>query len=230
MVELIDRVTTNVESALLEIAEAASSAGRKPEDVTIMAVTKTHSADFITTAVACGIRHIGENRVSEGGRKIRQLGREFAVFHAIGVLHRKEVRQAVRDFHCLDAIHKIEIIEEIARRNANPGILLEVNTSGEPAKMGFQPDVDLLETVLGRALEHKLSVRGFLTVGPLCGVPLLQRRAFSDLRDIRDSLETRLKISLPELSMGMSDDFSLAVLEGSTMVRLGRRLFGSRES
>ncbi|MCK5785233.1 MAG: YggS family pyridoxal phosphate-dependent enzyme [Candidatus Sabulitectum sp.] len=229
MLELLDRVRANVESALFEIAEAAGISGRKPEEITIMAVTKTHPAEFITKAVECGIKHIGENRVSEGGRKIRQLGKEYAVFHAIGVLHRKEVRQAVRDFHCLDAIHKIEIIEELARRNADPLLLLEVNTSGEPAKMGFKPDVDLLESALGRALELKLPVKGFLTVGPLCGIPLLQRKAFSELRDIRDSLETRLKVSLPELSMGMSDDFTLAVLEGSTMVRLGRRLFGSRE-
>ncbi|MCD4707521.1 MAG: YggS family pyridoxal phosphate-dependent enzyme [Candidatus Sabulitectum sp.] len=227
MEELL-KVKANVESALFEIAEAACSAGRKPEDVTIMAVTKTHPVEYITKAVECGIRHIGENRISEGGRKIRQLGNEYAVFHAIGVLHRKEVRQAVRDFHCLDAIHKIEIIEEIARRKADPRILLEVNTSGESAKMGFQPDVDLLESVLGRALELKLSVRGFLTVGPLGNDPTEQRRAFANLREIRDSLETRLNVVLPELSMGMSDDFSLAVLEGSTMVRLGRRLFGSR--
>ncbi|MCK5131992.1 MAG: YggS family pyridoxal phosphate-dependent enzyme [Candidatus Sabulitectum sp.] len=229
MVELLAKVKENTDSALAEIAEAADRAGRQPEDVSIMAVTKTHPAEYITAAVENGIRHIGENRISEGGRKIRQIGLDYAVFHAIGVLHRKEVRQAVRDFHCLDAVHKIEIIEEIARRNASPLILLEVNTSGESAKKGFPPDIVLLESVLGRALELELPVRGFLTIGPLGSDQIRQRKAFENLRKIRDSLEARLKVSLPELSMGMSDDFTLAVLEGSTMVRLGRRLFGSRK-
>ncbi len=228
MTGLLDQVKENIDTALAEIAVAAERAGRQPEDVSIMAVTKTHPAEYIEAAVKCGIRHIGENRISEGGRKIRLLGKEFAEFHAIGVLHRKEVRQAVRDFHWLDAIHKIEIIEEIARRSASTQILLEINTSGESAKKGFPPDVVLLESILGRALELQLPVRGFLTVGPLCRDSVRQRKAFADLREIRDSLETRLNTSLPELSMGMSDDFTLAVLEGSTMVRLGRRLFGAR--
>ena len=230
MSELLDKVKENLDSALAEIAEAAEQSGRRAEDVSVMAVTKTHPAEYITAAVECGIRHIGENRISEGGRKIRQLGLDYAEFHAIGVLHRKEVRQAIRDFKWLDAVHKMEIIEEIARRNSSTQILLEVNTSGETAKKGFPPDIVLLESVLGRALELELSVRGFLTVGPLGDDPARQRKAFENLRQIRDSLETSLKISLPELSMGMSDDFSLAVLEGSTMVRLGRRLFGDREN
>lgn len=228
MLELLDKVKENRDSALAEIAEAAGRAGRQPEDVSIMAVTKTHPVEYISAAVNCGIRHIGENRISEGGRKIRQLGTDYAIFHAIGVLHRKEVRQAVRDFHCLDAVHKIEIIEEIARRKASPQILLEVNTSGESAKKGFPPDIDFLENILGSALSLNLPVRGFLTVGPLGADNVQQRKAFENLRKIRDALESRLKVSLPELSMGMSDDFTLAVLEGSTMVRLGRRLFGSR--
>ncbi|MEA3267421.1 MAG: YggS family pyridoxal phosphate-dependent enzyme [Candidatus Fermentibacteria bacterium] len=228
MIDLLDKVKENTDSALAEIAEATHRAGRKPEDVAIMAVTKTHPSEYMEAAVKCGIRHIGENRISEGGRKIRLLGKEFAEFHSIGVLHRKEVRQAVRDFHWLDAVHKIEIIEEIARRNATVQILLEINTSGESAKKGFPPDVVLLESILGRALELQLPVRGFLTIGPLCSDPVRQRKAFSDLRELRDSLETRLNTSLPVLSMGMSDDFTLAVLEGSTMVRLGRRLFGAR--
>ncbi len=228
MTSLIERVRENINSARSQIAEAAMRAGRQPEDTSIMAVTKTHPVEYIAAALECGITHIGENRISEGGRKIKQLGETNAVFHAIGVLHRKEVRQATRDFQWLDAVHKIEIIEEIARRNASPMILLEVNTSGEAAKKGFPPDIDLLENILGRALELQLQVSGFLTVGPLSGDRVKQRRSFAILREIRDSLECRLGTSLPELSMGMSDDFAQAVEEGSTMVRLGRRLFGER--
>jgi pyridoxal phosphate enzyme (YggS family) len=230
MLELVDKVKDNLESVYSEIADAAAECGRDSGEITVMAVTKTHPAEYIAAAVECGIRHIGENRVSEGGRKIKELGKDYAVFHAIGVLHRKEVRQALRDFHWLDAVDKIEIIEEIARRKASPQILLEVNTSGEEAKMGFPPDVVLLESVLGRALELELPVQGFLTVGPLCRDLSGQRKAFEDLRVLRDSLETRLSVSLPELSMGMSDDFALAVKEGATTVRLGRRLFGYRKT
>ncbi len=228
MASLIERVRENIDSARSQITEAAIRAGRQPEDVSIMAVTKTHPVEYISAALECGIIHIGENRISEGGRKIKQLGESRATFHAIGVLHRKEVRQAIRDFQWLDAVHKTEIIEEIARRNASPNILLEVNTSGEAAKKGFPPDIDLLENEIGRALELELPVKGFLTIGPLSSDSVKQRSSFALLRSIRDSLECRLGVSLPELSMGMSDDFALAVEEGSTMVRLGRRLFGER--
>ncbi len=156
------------------------------------------------------------------------MGPDAAVFHAIGVLHRSEVRQAVRDFHCLDAVDRIKILEEIARRGASPDILLEVNTSGEKAKKGFPPDEALLSEALGKARELGLQVRGFLTIGPLYGNEADKRGAFALLRELRDTLSGALDMELPELSMGMSDDFSLAVLEGSTMVRLGTRLFGAR--
>jgi pyridoxal phosphate enzyme (YggS family) len=228
MTGLIEKVRENVESAREEIALAALKAGRQPDAAVIMAVTKTHPAEYITAALECGIIHIGENRISEGGRKIRLIGKESAVFHAIGVLHRKEVRQAVRDFHWLDAVDRLEIVEEVARRGNSPRILMEVNTSGERGKMGFPPEMSQLEEAAGRAIELALPLRGFLTVGPLDGEEFKLRRAFSLLREIRDSLETRLGVRFPELSMGMSDDFTLAVLEGSTMVRLGQRLFGFR--
>ena len=228
MNDLTALVAENLRTALGEIAEAALTAGRKPQDVKVIAVTKTHPALYITAAVESGIEHIGENRVSEGGRKIRQLGKGTAVFHAIGVLHRSEVRQALRDFHCIDAVDRVEILEEIARRNGRPEILLEVNTSGETSKMGFPPESSVLETALGKALELGLPVKGFLTVGPLGAEEARVREAFALLRNLRDQMEKSMGIPLPELSMGMSDDFALAVGEGATSVRLGRRLFGER--
>ncbi len=211
-----------------EIDKACSSCGRAPSEVSVMAVTKTHPVQYMQAAVDCGIRHIGENRISEGGRKIKEIGRESALFHAIGVLHRSEVRQAVRDFQWLDAVDRIKILEEIARRGASPEILLEVNTSGEDAKKGFPPDHTLLQDVVGRGLELGLPVRGFLTVGPLGKGEKGMREAFATLRNLRDTVSGAASSELPVLSMGMSDDFALAVLEGSTMVRLGRKLFGPR--
>lgn len=228
MENLIDVVKLNLRTASEEIENAASHCGRNFEEISIMAVTKTHPAEYIQAALSCGIRHIGENRVSEGGRKIREIGRENAVFHAIGVLHRKEVRQAVRDFHWIDAVDRIEIANEIASRDAGTEILFEVNTSGETAKKGFAPDAAVLADASGAAIELGLRLQGFLTVGPLTGDVKKRRAAFELLRKLRDSVSGSLNHELPVLSMGMSDDFTEAVQEGSTIVRLGRRLFGER--
>ncbi|HRW78169.1 MAG TPA: YggS family pyridoxal phosphate-dependent enzyme, partial [Candidatus Sabulitectum sp.] len=149
-----------------EIEKACLRSGRNAGEVEIMAVTKTHPAEYVEAAISCGVKHIGENRVSEGGRKVSAVGRDRAIFHLIGVIHRSEVRQAVRDFHCIDAVDRLRILEEIVRREASPRILLEVNTSGEKAKKGFPPDGTLLENAMGFALENGLSVEGLLTVVP----------------------------------------------------------------
>jgi len=228
MDNLIDVIRLNLQSASEEIDKAAALCGRKPDEISIMAVTKTHPAEYIQAALDCGLRHIGENRITEGGRKIREIGREKAVFHAIGVLHRKEVRQAVRDFHWIDAVDRIEIVREIASRNSDTDLLFEVNTSGEPAKKGFIPESAVLQEAVGEALALGLRIHGFLTVGPLSGDVKARRASFKMLRELRDSVALSLKQELPVLSMGMSDDFAEAVLEGSTIVRLGRRLFGER--
>lgn len=228
MNDIFDLVEENVRSAQIEIIEAVNKSGRKIDDVSVMAVTKTHPVSYMEAALSAGLIHLGENRVSEGGRKIKELGSDRAVFHAIGVLHRKEVRQATRDFHYLDAIHNMKIIEELARRKVDNKILLEVNTSGESAKQGFAPDLALLEETVNKVVELNLNIEGFLTVGPLGKGEIEQRKAFSALREIRNNLEKRCGIQLPALSMGMSDDFAIAILEGSTIVRLGRRLFGAR--
>ncbi len=228
MKELMRMVEDNLAHVRGEIEKACSRSGRRPDEVEIMAVTKTHSAEYVEAAIGCDIKHIGENRVSEGGRKVSAVGRDRAVFHLIGVIHRSEVRQAVRDFHCIDAVDRVRILEEIVRREASPRILLEVNTSGEKAKKGFPPDGTLLENAMGFALENGLSVEGLLTVGPLGAGETGMREAFSSLRELRDRLSASLGVPLPALSMGMSDDFSIAVEEGSTMIRLGRVLFGPR--
>ena len=215
------------------ISTSAAGSDRTGEEVKIMAVTKMHPPEVVRAAIGAGIDLIGENRVSEGGRKVNAVGKGSAEFHLIGPVHRKELRQALRDFHSIDAVDRMEIAEEIVRRLsmtgvAQPGILLEVNTSGEGTKAGFPPDADLLEDVLGRLRESGLRVDGFLTVGPLGTGETSVRRAFARLRELRDSLETALGEGYPELSMGMSDDFQWAVMEGSTTVRLGRYLLGER--
>lgn len=229
----VESIRSNLELARELIDKAICSTVGSAGAVRVMAVTKTHPAEVAIMAVEAGVDMIGENRVSEGGRKIRSLGRDLAEFHMIGPLHTGEVRQAVRDFHWIDSLDRMKIAEEIARRTVEkgedqPGLLMEVNTSAESSKHGFPPDAGRLEDLIGRLEDLGLDVSGFLTVGPLGATENEVRRAFSLLRELRDDLSKRCGKPLKELSMGMSDDFQLAVAEGATTVRLGRFLFGPR--
>lgn len=221
-------IRDNLERISEGIARACLDVGRCPAEVGIMAVTKTHPAQVVRQAVEAGIGIIGENRVTEGGRKIRELGADIAQFHLIGPLHVKEVRQAIRDFHWIDAVDRMEVAGELARRKAELPVLVEVNTSGEAAKKGFPPDPIPLADAVGAMAGMGLRVRGLLTVGPLTGEEEGSRRAFSLLRELRDGLKSSLGLPLDTLSMGMSDDYLHAVREGATMVRLGRVLLGVR--
>ena len=217
------------------ISEALNAVHDSPRVVKIMAVTKTHPVELVRMSLEAGIRIIGENRVSEGGRKIKALGKDAAEFHMIGPIHTGEVRQTVRDFHWIDSVCRMKIVEEIAKRTTTqnkkqPGILVEVNTSGQDSKHGLAPEYLLLEEMLGRMRELGLDVSGLLTIGPLGGTAAETRKAFASLRGLRDDLSRRGGYFLPELSMGMSDDFQLAVMEGATIIRLGRFLFGGRQN
>lgn len=221
-------IRRNLEGIMDGIARACLDAGRCPAEVSVMAVTKTHPVSVVREAVEAGVRIIGENRVSEGGRKIRELGSAFAEFHLIGAFHVRETRQAIRDFHWIDSVDRIEVAQELARRKAENPLLIEVNTSGEASKKGFAPIAGLLAESAGRMVELGLRVEGLFTVGPLTGSGEGSRRAFALLRELRDELKRSMGIPLGTLSMGMSDDYLHAVREGATMVRLGRALFGVR--
>ena len=221
-------IASSLASITERIARACLDVGRCPAEVGIMAVTKTHTAMVIREAVAAGIRQIGENRVTEGGRKIAELGRDFAEFHLIGPFHVSEARQAVRDFHCIDAVDRMEIALELARRKAGNPLLVEVNTSGEASKKGFPPQSGPLAEAVGRMNEMGLNVGGLFTVGPLTADESGSRRAFALLRELAEGLRRSLGLPLRTLSMGMSDDYLYAVREGATTVRLGRALLGAR--
>jgi len=220
-------------AAAREAVSAALGRSGRQGPVRILAVTKTLPVAVLREAIAAGIVCFGENRVSEGGRKIAALGRGSAEFHLIGPLHRSEARQAVRDFDCIDSLDRREVLEAVLGRfsaERSPGLLLEINTAPGEAKHGFPPDAAALESLLASLPETLPALRGFLTVGPLAGGEGASRKAFSALRELRDGLEPRIGRRLPELSMGMSDDFEAAVEEGATTVRLGRFLFGPRRT
>jgi len=223
-------ISIRLEAAAQAVDEALRRSHRTGP-VRILAVTKTMPVEVILDAMAAGISRFGENRVSEGGRKVAAVGRDAAEFHLIGPLHRREARQAVRDFDWIDSIDRPEILTAVLERSGRgdrgPLLLLEVNTTPGEAKHGFDTDPGLIETLLSSSGAGP-AVRGLMTVGPLGGGEGASRRAFERLRILRDDLERRTGLRLPELSMGMSDDFGVAVEEGATMVRLGRFLFGPR--
>ena len=197
--------------------------------VRVVAVTKTHPPDAIVAALTAGISDIGENRVQEALAKQEALEGQPVVWHLIGTLQRNKARHAVGRFDLIHSVDRIDLARELSRRGGperRQAILVQVNCSGEAQKGGVAPGelpalLDELDT-----LEH-LEVRGLMTMSALTDDREEQRRAFRRLRTLREEAERRGR-RLPELSMGMSGDYELAVEEGATMLRLGTVLFGAR--
>jgi pyridoxal phosphate enzyme (YggS family) len=226
-------LSRRIERVRGEIADAAVRAGRDPATVTLIAVSKTHPAEDVAEAVSSGIEHIGENRVQEAAEKVERvrtlLGRD-PTWHLIGTLQRNKVRQALDLFGVIQSVDSVRLAEAIAQRaeGRRVRVLLEVYLGSETARPGFRPaDIDAaLTTILA---QPGLEVRGLMTVAPLGLDHEQTRQAFRQLRELRDQLvASRPGLTLDELSMGMTQDFVLAILEGATMVRVGRAIFGER--
>jgi pyridoxal phosphate enzyme (YggS family) len=214
------------------IGAAARRSGRRPDAIRLMAVTKTVEEDRILEAVAAGIQIIGENYVQEARRKIEVLG-PVAQWHLIGHLQTNKARYAARLFDGVDTIDRIEAAEALDQRCSLERrilpVLIEVNTGGEATKRGVAPQ-DALALIRRIApLEH-LAVQGLMTMAPWFDDPRQARPCFTALSRLRDCLAQASipRIDLRELSMGMSDDYEIAVEEGATLVRVGRLLFGER--
>jgi pyridoxal phosphate enzyme (YggS family) len=214
-----------------QIADAAVRAGRNPEDVKLIAVSKTFSAEYVHAAYECGQRVFGENRVQELEEKFRILPEDIE-WHLIGHLQGNKVARAIQ---CADYIHSIDSLKLLKRvirlaeeEEACPKILLEVNISGEESKFGAT-EADVLEMAREANASKNVELVGLMTMAPF-GVDQDELRAvFGGLRKLRDSLESKWDIKLPELSMGMSSDFDIAVEEGATFVRVGTSIFGKRD-
>jgi len=212
------------------IAEAARISGRSAEEVEIIGVTKTHGPDVVREAQAAGIGIFGENRVQEAAWKIQECGGGVE-FHLIGHLQSNKIRAALplfSAFHAVDTLKLLEGLERIATEEGQrPEVLLEVNLSGEASKFGFKPET--LDSVIASVLEmHSVTLTGLMTMAPFCPDPEQCRPLFAQLRELRSRLEDKFAIGLPRLSMGMSNDYRIAVEEGATWVRLGTVLFGDR--
>jgi PLP dependent protein len=220
-----------LESLRARISAASARSRRAPEAVRLIGVTKTVDAETVAEAVALGLADLGENRVQEAQGKIARVGRANARWHLIGHLQRNKAGRAVELFDRVHGVDDFEVAEAISKRAVAAGLrmpaLLEVNVSGEATKFGVDPDgaEALLARITGLA---GLVVDGLMTVGAPADDAEVARPGFARLRSLRERLETRLGVRLPELSMGMSSDFEVAVEEGSTMVRVGSALFGAR--
>ncbi len=213
-----------------ETIEARRKTGGWSHSVRIIAVTKTHGPDAVREAVAAGLDAVGENRVQEALAKQEALPDVQVEWHLIGSLQTKKARQVVGRFALVHSVDRLELAEELDRRAAGAGlvqpVLVQVNGSREPQKGGVEPEAlpGLLDAL--RACPH-LAVRGLMTMAEFSEDEVVQRRAFSLVRSLRDAAVREGHV-LPELSMGMSGDYAVAVEEGATMVRLGTVLFGER--
>lgn len=207
------------------IARACERSGRRARDVTLVAVTKTHGVEAIVAAYDAGVRDFGENRVQEAEPKIEAMrARGLDVtWHLIGHLQTNKARAAARLFDILHSVDSQRLAEAInARADHRIPVLIEVNVAGEASKHGVAPvEADALAAAVGRM--PNLEVVGLMTVAPMVDDPEDVRPVFARLRELRDAMGLR------ELSMGMTDDFEVAVEEGATIVRVGRAIFGPRE-
>lgn len=216
------------------VAQAAARSGRSPAEVRLMAVTKTVDDERIAAAMRDGVDIIGENYVQEAKRKLETLGKGCE-WHLIGRLQTNKVKYAVRLFDMIHSVDRLELAAEIDRRAAAAGhlmkILIEVNVSGEETKNGV-PLADAADLVRRIAPLTNLSIRGLMTMPPWFDDPEEARPFFRVLRELRDriAVERIPRVEMNELSMGMTGDYPVAVEEGATIIRIGRGIFGKRES
>ena len=210
------------------IAERQARSGWS-HPVTIIAVTKTHPVDAVREACAAGLTAVGENRVQEALSKQDAAAGVAVEWHLIGSLQKNKARQAVNRFTLIHSVDRLDLAAELDRRAAaetRQPILLQVNCSAEPQKGGVEP-ADLSALVDAVVSLERIELRGLMTMAAFTEDEDRQRAAFRQLRELREA-EQRRGVRLPELSMGMSGDYLVAVEEGATMVRLGTLLFGER--
>jgi pyridoxal phosphate enzyme (YggS family) len=211
---------------------AAERAGRRPEEVTIVAVSKTFPAEVVREAYDGGLRIFGENYIQEALEKIETLPAD-AEWHMVGHLQSNKAKLAAGRFaliHSVDSVHlAAELDKYAARAGIRQPVLLQVNIADEDSKFGFEPGQVPDAAAEVSELDH-LELRGLMTIGPLAENPEDVRWVFKELRALRDKARAQLPaLSLPELSMGMTGDFETAIEEGATLIRVGRAIFGDRD-
>jgi hypothetical protein len=217
-------IASHLTAVRARIAAACARAGRSPDDVTLVAVTKGFPADAVREAFAAGVRDFGENRVQEAAEKLPHLAaiRREATWHMIGHLQTNKVKTVLDLFDIIQSVDSLHLAEAISRRAPLPlPAFLEVNVTGERTKYGLNLE-DLPREFAHITRLPGIEVRGLMTVAPLTGNPEEVRPVFQHLR------EAALALGLSQLSMGMTGDFEVAIEEGATHIRVGRAIFGER--
>jgi pyridoxal phosphate enzyme (YggS family) len=228
--EVVSNIAANLNRVKNEIAQAAQVSGRNVTDIELIAVTKTHPAEIVREAVGAGQTLFGESKVQEARVKIPLLPSNLR-WHFIGHLQKNKVRHALPLFemiHSVDSVDLAQAIDRIADENGlHPRILLQINVAGEGSKFGFKAKTlrAELESLL---MLPRLSIEGLMCIPPLADEAETSRKYFVELRELRDALEQEFQVKLPQLSMGMTNDYKVAVEEGATLVRVGTAIFGER--
>ncbi len=231
-------IAENIAATQERIRTAAQRAGRPSADIALMAVTKTHPPEDLREAYAAGLRLFGENRVQEFAAKASAVADlAGAQWHMIGHLQTNKTARAAELFHAVDSVDSLKLAEKLNAAAQAAGkklpVLIEINVGGEAAKSGVAPGSRELEQLLTAAPRlEALDFRGLMTVPPFADDPEQARPSFRKLRGLRDAIASRKlpRISMQELSMGMSHDFEVAIEEGSTCVRVGTAIFGERKT
>jgi len=223
-------LAVNLETIRQRIRAACGRAGRNPDSVMLLAVSKTHPPETIKAAADCGLILFGENKVQEAKAKIPLCPGNLR-WHFIGHLQSNKCRDAVELFKMIQSVDSLPLALEINKRAEQAArtmpVLLEVNAAGEASKFGYRPEQLLAELQELNALP-RIEIHGLMTVPPWSAEAEKARPHFRRLRELKQRAEAVLGAPLPHLSMGMSGDFEIAIEEGATMVRIGTELFGPR--
>ena len=237
-------IADNIKRVEDSIATACAEVGRNPAEVTLIAVSKQKTAKDIVSASSAGIKHFGENRVEEGIEKIELVNSmvlESITWHMVGHVQSRKAKRVLPLFDVVQSVDSLRLAQKLSSlaeaQNRTLDVLLEINISGEASKYGFQGynwcrsnmiKERLWQDIGGIVQLSNLRVKGLMTMAPYGAVSDEVRTIFANLFALREELASVFAVSLPELSMGMTDDYQIAIEEGATMVRIGRAIFGVR--
>lgn len=227
----VEAMRERLDDVLSRVDLAARASGRSSDDITIVAVSKTFSRAAVDTAIRLGLTTFGENRVQEARQKFTAPLPEGSSVRLIGRLQSNKARHASQLFSCIETVDRLSLVTALQHEGARLGqrlpILIQVNVAREPQKSGCAPeDADsILEAI---QLSDCLRCDGLMTIAPLVDDAEDARPTFVALRELRDRLQASAGVQLPTLSMGMTNDYELAIAEGATHIRLGRAIFGAR--
>ena len=215
------------------INSACARVNRKPEEISLVAVTKNVGVEQIKEGIANGIKIIGENRVQEAKEKYPAIG-NIVQWHMVGHLQTNKVKPALEIFSMIQSVDSVHLAQEIQKRasalNKKISVLIEVNTSGEETKYGINPE-ELISVINTIQAMPNLWIEGLMTIGPGLAIenPEASRKSFQMLYESKNKVEAEFSIKVSYLSMGMSSDFEIAIEEGSNMIRIGTAIFGKRK-